>query len=325
MKRRTFVAGLGAAAAWPLAARAQQQGPAVVGFLAPGTREDSARAVTGFRQGLKEAGYVEGQNIAIEFRFANGRYDQFRALLDDLVGRQVAVIAAIGAVAAAAAKTATTTIPVVFSVGTDPVASGLVASLNRPGGNLTGAGAFSVALGPKRLELLHELIPSATAVALLINSTNPNSNLVTKELQAAASALGLELRLFQAASEAEIDTVFADMAQQQVKALVIGADTFFSNRGAQIGALTLRHAIPAISQYIEFTIAGGLMSYGSSPTESQRLVGVYAGRILKGEKPADLPVQLTTGTELTINLKTAKALGLSIPLPLLGRADEVIE
>jgi putative ABC transport system substrate-binding protein len=325
MRRRKFITLLGGAAAWPAVARAQQHGPSAVGFLAGGTLEDSAKAVAGFRQGLKEAGYVEGQNVTIEFRFANGRYDQFRALLDDLVGRQVAVIATNGAVAAAAAKAATTTIPVVFSVGTDPVGSGLVASLNRPGGNLTGSASFSIELGPKRLELLHELVPSAATVALLINSTNPNSSLVKKDLQAAVSKLGLELRVFEASTEAEIDTVFAAMAQQQVKALVIGADNFFTGRSAQIGALTLHHAIPAISQYIEFAMAGGLMSYGSSLTDSQRLLGVYAGRILKGEKPADLPVQLTTRTELIINLKTAKALGLTVSRDMQLIADEVIE
>jgi putative ABC transport system substrate-binding protein len=326
MNRRDFVSLLGVGAAtWPIAARAQQRGPSVVGYLAALSRGESAIQLAAFRQGLKESGYVEGQNLAIEFRFANGRYDQLPALADDLVRRQVAVIVTSGGPTAAVAKAATTSIPIVFVTGVDPVASGLVASLNRPGGNLTGTAAFSVELGPKRLELLRELVPNATRLALLINPTNPASDLVTKDLQAAATALGLEPRVLQASTEAEIETSLAAIAQQQAQALVIGADSFFNGRGEQLGALTLRHAIPAISQYIEFVVAGGLMAYGASRTDAYRLAAAYTARILKGEKPANLPVQQSTKVDLVLNLKTAKALGITVPITLLGRADEVIE
>jgi putative ABC transport system substrate-binding protein len=324
--RRQFITLLGgAAAAWPITVRAQQPRLPVIGWLNSGSPGPTADSLREFRRGLADGGYVEGQNLAIEFRFANGRYDQMPALVDDLVRRQVAVIVASNAVAAAVAKTATTTIPIVFSVGVDPVESGLVRSLNRPGGNLTGAGSFSVELGPKRLELLHELVPNATRPALLINPTNPNTDLITKELQLAATALGLQLSVFHASTEGEIETALAAMSQERAQALVIGADNYFSSRSEQLGALTLRHAIPAISQYVEFAAAGGLMSYGVSRTDALHLLGIYTGRILKGEKPADLPVQQLTKIELIINLKTAKALGLTVPITLLGRADEIIE
>ncbi len=327
IERRKFLATLGgAAAAWPLAARAQQGALLVVGWLGSESRESEQVRVSPFRQGLKEAGYIEGQNVAIEYRLADGQYDRLPALAADLVRRRVAVIALTGASAALAAKAATTTIPIVFQVADDPVQLGLVASLSRPGGNLTGLTSLNVEAAPKQFELLHELIPTATSIALLVNPASPaRTESTTRYAQLAARRLGLRLHVLHASSEREFDTAFATFAQLQAGALVIGADSFFFGRVEQLAALTVRHAVPASYPLREFALAGGLMSYGPSIADVWRLMGIYTGRILKGEKPADLPVMQPTKFEFVINLKTAKALGLTVPLPLIGRADEVIE
>jgi putative ABC transport system substrate-binding protein len=326
MKRREFITLLGGAmAAWPLGARAQQSAIPVIGFLGSEAPDLWASRVRAFRQGLSEAGYVEGRNVAIEFRWAEGHYDRLPALAADLVARRVAVIATNGP-ATLAARAATTTIPIVFQIGGDPVAAGLVASLNRPGGNLTGVTEAPGELTSKRLELLHELVPTATTVALLIDPTN----LVTSEnllgdTQAAARTLGLQLHVLRRAdTEGDLEKAFAELVQARAGGLIV-TSAYFTARSEQLGALALRYAVPAIFQFREFAAAGGLMSYGEGLTERSRLVGLYTGRILKGEKPADLPVQQGTKAELIINLKTAKALGLTVPLALLTRADEVIE
>ncbi len=326
IERRKFLATLGGAAvAWPLAARAQQPMP-VVGFLNGGSPEGYAPFVAAFRQGLKEAGYVEGQNVTIEYRWAEGQYDRLSSLAADLVQHNVTVIAATSTPAALAAKATTSTVPIVFTTGGDPIKLGLVASLRRPGGNVTGSTGLTAEVGPKRLELARELFPGATTVALLVNPANPLTATVSKDLQAAADTLGVRLHVLHASTEADFEAAFATAAQLRVAALVVsGADPLFLSRAAQLGALALRHGVPAIYQFREFAAAGGLMSYGGDARDTYRLAGVYAGRILKGEKPADLPVVQSTKVELILNLKTAKALGITVPLPLSGRADEVIE
>jgi putative ABC transport system substrate-binding protein len=326
VKRRDFITLLGgAAAAWPLAARAQQPVMPVIGFLGSRGPGDDPHLLAAWRRGLKDAGYVEGQNVAIEYRFAENRYDRLPALAADLVRRGVYAIAANGP-AAQAAKAATDTIPIVFTAGFDPVEMGLVASLSRPGGNITGVSILDVELGPKRLELLHELVPAATSMAALINpSDSSRAAIISKNLQSAALTLGLQLHLLQASTDRDLDTVFASLAQLHAGGLVIGGDPFFNSRGKKLGALSMRHAMPAAFQFRAFAEAGGLMSYGANLADSYYQMGIYLGRILKGEKPADLPVQRAAKVEVFINLKTAKALGITISLPLLGRADEVIE
>jgi putative ABC transport system substrate-binding protein len=327
IRRRQFITLIGGAAAvWPLPARAQQLTLPVIGFLSSGSPALDAYRVRAFRQGLGETGYAEGRNVAIEFRWAEGQYDRLPAMAADLVRQQVAVIAVNGPPGTRAAQAATATVPIVFIIGADPVGSGFVASLNRPGRNLTGVTALNMELGPKRLELLHELVPTAGVIAHLVNPSNPFATPKEDEaFAAAARSLGLKLVVLEAGSERDFDAVFARLIELRAGALMIDPDGVFNSLIAQLAALTVRHAVPAVFPYREFTDAGGLMSYGGDITESFRLAGSYTGRILKGEKPADLPVQQTAKVELVINLKTAKALGLTVPLSLLGRADEVIE
>jgi putative ABC transport system substrate-binding protein len=327
MRRREFIRAVGgAAAAWPFAARAQQPTLRVIGFLDPKSAATSAHYVAAFRQGLKENGYIEGQNIAIEFRWAEGHYDRLPTMAADLVGHRMAVIAAISPNAALAAKSAATTIPIVFQSGSDPVEIGLVASLNRPAGNLTGVSRLATDLVPKLLEVLHEVVPNAANIAFLMNPKSVNAEVKTREAHSAAQSLGLnQLQVLNAATATEIESAFVTMTERGANALLIGQDVFFNNQIEQLAALALRNRVPAIYSLREFAAAGGLMSYGASLADQYRLVGVYVGRILKGEKPADLPVQQATKVELIINLKTAKALGLAIPFPFLSSADEVIE
>ncbi len=326
MRRRNLVALVtGATIAWPLAVRAQPLMP-VIGYLSNGSPEsDNAIRLTAFRQGLNETGYVEGQNVAIEYRWARGQNDRLPALAADLVGRRVIVIVAGGAPPALAAKAATSAIPIVFNVG-DPIEFGLVASLNRPGGNLTGVANLTAELAAKRLDLLHELLPTAAVVAVLVNPTNPaNAESETRNLRDAAPSLGLKLHILRASTVSEIDEAFGTLVEFRVGALVVSGDQLFTNRREQIVALAARHGVPAIYNWREFAAAGGLMSYGNDLADSYRQAGIYTGKILKGAKPADLPVQQAVKVELVINLKTAKALGLTVPLTLLGRANEVIE
>ena len=325
MRRREFVAALGSVV-WPLAARAQQPTMAVIGLLGSDSPELYVDRLRAFGQGLKETGYIEGQNLAIEYRWAEGTNDRLPALATDLAGRNVSLIVALGSTPAAlAAKAATATIPIVFFIGADPLQLGLVSGLNRPGGNITGVTSLNTELVAKGMELLHEIVPERTSMALLVNPTSPIlMQAAVKDAQAAARSLGLKLDVVQASTDHDLETAFAALPELRAGALVIVVDAFFISRSKQLGALALRHGLPAVSQYRAFVTAGGLISYGT-PIESYSLAGVYTGRILKGEKPAELPVQHVTKIELIINLRTAKTLGLTIPLPLLGRADEVIE
>ena len=327
MRRREFITLLGgAAAAWPVVARAQQPAMPVIGFLSARSRAASAGLLVSFRKGLTEAGYVDGQNVQIEYRFAEGRYERLAGLAKELVGRQVVVIAAIsGTPAALAAKAATTTIPIVFANGADPIASGLVTSLNRPGGNISGVTFLASETIPKRLEVLHELIPRAQVVGYLVNPVNPITEGEVKDTAAAARSRGLQLLVHSASAEGAIDEGFVTFMQRPVDALIIGNDTFLSSRKEQIFTRAAQHAIPTVYYEREFAVAGGLLSYGTDFADSYRQAGDYVARILKGMKPADLPVQQPTKYELVINLKTAKALGIEIPPTLLARADEVIE
>jgi putative ABC transport system substrate-binding protein len=327
MKRREFITLLGGAAvAWPLAARAQQPMIPVIGFLESKSPDDSAHIVAAFRRGLNESTFIEGQNVTIEFRWARGQNDRLAALAVELVRRQVAVIATFDIASAFAAKAATTTIPIVFNTSIDPVAAGLVASLNRPGGNVTGITSLNTVVISKRLEMLHELVPAARIIALLVNPASPKpAEATTTDAQAATRTLGLQLHVVTASSPRDIDTAFTTLAQQGTAALVVSSDALFNSRSEQIAALAARHAIPAIYPAREYVAAGGLISYGTSLSDIYRQVGLYTGKILKGEKPAELPVQQSTKVELVINPKTAKTLGLTFPLTLLARADEVIE
>jgi ABC-type uncharacterized transport system substrate-binding protein len=324
--RRTFIGGVaGGLLVVPLIASAQQPAIPVVGYLNSRAAGDDPHLLAAFRQGLKEVGYVDGQNVAIEYRFAEGQDDRLPALAADLVRRRVAVIAANG-LAAQAAKAATATIPIVFSAGYDPVEVGLVASMSRPGGNITGVSILDVELGPKRLELLHRLVPTATIIGVLVNPADPaRAESITRNTQVAARNLRLQLHVLHASTDRDFDAVFASLAQLRAGGLVIGGDPFFNSRSRQLGALTLRHAVPTIYQFRSFAAAGGLASYGADLTDSYRLVGVYTGRILHGERPGDLPIQGASKFELVLNLMTAKALGLSIPQALVVSADEVIQ
>ena len=326
MRRRKFIAALGGAAAWPIVVRAQQPAKPVIGYLSAESFEAEGSALTAFRKGLSETGYVEGENVTIEVRRAEGHADRLPALATDMARRRVTVIAALANIAAVAARDATTTIPIVFTIGGDPVKIGLVGSLNRPSGNITGVSFLSSAVMAKMLEVLRGVVPDTAVIAALVNPDNPQSEADTRDAQDAARTLGLQLPVLSARTESDINTAFEALVQRNVAGLLIEGDPFFGTAAMkQLVALTTRHAIPAIYQGRELPHAGGLMSYGASRTEALRLAGVYAGRILKGEKPADLPVQQSTKIELIINLKAAKALGLNMPPSLLARADEVIE
>jgi putative ABC transport system substrate-binding protein len=318
VKRRTFIAGLGSAAAWPVVARAQQQAMPVMALLRTGAADSDAGYVAAFRKGLSETGYFEGQNVAVEYHWAENQLDRLPALAADLVRRRVAVIVTSGFGATLAAKAATATIPIVFATGADPVASGLVATLNRPGANVTGVATLQAELGPKRLQLLRELIPNATRFGVLVEPAAPGVQSTIADLQAAARTLGLQLVVVNASTDSDLETAFASFSQQRVGAVLVSTNL-------RLAVLAARHALPAMYLVREFALAGGLMSYGGSQGYIFHQVGIYAGRILKGEKPADLPVERVTKLELVINLKTAKALGLTIPETLLATADEVIQ
>lgn len=327
MKRRDFITLLGGVAvAWPLAARAQQSAMPVIGWVNVASHQDYAQPLAAFLRGLGEAGYVDGRNVSIEYRWGEHHDDRLPALVADLIRRRVAVIAATSTAAAVAAKAATTTIPIVFETGADPVKLGLVASLNRPGGNVTGATQLSDELMPKLLELLHELLPAVRVMALLVNPADPMlAEDETRQVLPAAASLGLQFHVLNASSESDFDGVFKKLAELQAGALVIGGEPLFTSHSEQLATLALRNGVPAVYKGREFAAAGGLMSYGSDIAESYRLAGVYVGRILKGDKPGELPVQQATKIDLYINLKTAKALGITVSLPLSGRADEVFE
>ena len=326
MRRRDFIKGIaGSAATWPLTARAQQPAMPVIGFLGVGSAQSDTFRVTGFEQGLKEAGFVKGQNLTIEYRWAEDHYDRLPAMVADLVRLQVAVIVATSASASLAAKAATTTLPIVFETAGDPVKLGFVGSLSRPGGNLTGVTQLGEEEAPKRLQLLHELLPTARVMALLVNPTDQLGESQVRVSLEAAKSLGLELHVLNASVERDFDAAFSKLTELRAGALAIAGSSLFTGHIERLAALTVRHRIPAVYQRHEFATAGGLVSYGTNIADTHRLVGIYTGRVLKGEKPADLPVQQATKVELYINLKTAKALGITVPIPLLGRADEVIE
>jgi putative tryptophan/tyrosine transport system substrate-binding protein len=326
VKRRDFITLLGGAATlWPVAGSAQQSAMPVIGFLHSGSPEPFAHNIAAFRQGLNETGFVEGRNVAIEYRWARGQYERVPVLAADLVQSQVAIIAADGAGASLATKAATSTIPIVFMVGPDPVELGLVNSLNRPSGNITGISMFNVSLDAKRLELLRELVPAATTFALLINPKGPPAELHAKELEAAARTGGQQLIVLRASTNRDFGPAFANLAQQRADALIVVPDPFFDSHRDQLVEMTARHAVPTIYGWREFPAAGGLMSYGIQFTDVSRQVGVYVGRILNGAKPTDLPVQQPTRFELVVNLKTARSLGVAMPTSILLRADEVIE
>jgi len=324
VRRRDFIKVIaGSAAAWPLAVPAQQSSMPVIGFLSTKAPDDTPHLLSAFRQGLKDTGFVEGQNVAIEYRFANNQNERLSALTADLVSRQVAVIFVPSTPAAVIAKRATATIPIIFEIGGDPIRLGLVNRLDRPGGNVTGVSQLNNEVAPKRLELLHEIVPKATVMGYLVNPADPNVE--TTDVQAAAGKFGIELHVLKASAERDLDEVFAKLAQLRAGGLVIGASSFFIARQEQLAALSVRHAVPAVFENRQFAVAGGLMSYGSSLSDAYRLAGVYTARILKGEKPSELPVQQTTKIEMYINLTSAKALGLTVPPALWARADEMIE
>jgi putative tryptophan/tyrosine transport system substrate-binding protein len=326
LKRREFVTLLGAAATWPLAARAQQPRLPVIGFVNSSSPDLYVPFVRAWQKGLSETGYADGRNVAVEYRWAMGHYDRLPALVAELVRLPVAVLAATSGPGALAAKAANTAVPIVFTMAADPVELGLVASLARPGGNITGVTQMTTEIGPKRLELIHELLPAASTMALLVNPNNPAiAETEQRNLEAPARSLGLQLAVVHAGSEQDFDKVFASLVELRAGALLVGSDPFFLGQSPRLAELAQRNAMPAISLDREFAVAGGLMSYGGDVADSYRIAGVYTGRILKGDKPADLPVQQSTKVELVINLKTAKALGLAFPPALLGRADEIIE